>query len=111
VVMDSMDWFDPGAAAAGEQIGKLNRALKLGGRVLLRSAALTPWYIKEFEGLGFQEKRMSARIAGACIDRVNMYASCYILTKVENLPLPTTKIPSPSRDSRDGPVDLEKLEI
>jgi betaine lipid synthase len=69
VVMDSMDWFDPGAEAAGVQIEKLNRALKLGGRVLLRSAALTPWYISTFESLGFQSKRVGARIAGACIDR------------------------------------------
>ncbi|KAJ4296978.1 hypothetical protein N0V88_003894 [Collariella sp. IMI 366227] len=48
VVMDSMDWFDPpppparegkGGVAARRQIGRLNRALKMGGRVLLRSAA------------------------------------------------------------------------
>lgn len=69
VVMDSMDWFDPGAPAAGLQIEKLNRALKLGGRVLLRSAALTPWYIATFEAMGFQPKRVGARIGGACIDR------------------------------------------
>lgn len=69
VVMDSMDWFDPGAEAAGLQIEKLNRALKLGGRVMLRSAALTPWYISTFESLGFQAKRAGARIGGACIDR------------------------------------------
>lgn len=69
VVMDSMDWFDPGSEAAGAQIEKLNRALKLGGRVLLRSAALTPWYIATFESLGFVGKRVGARVAGACIDR------------------------------------------
>jgi betaine lipid synthase len=134
VVMDSMDWFNPGEEAASTQISKLNRALKLGGRVMLRSAALTPWYIATFEGLGFQAKRVGARIAGACIDRfvspfylstqlssyfwefenkanenrVNMYASCYILTKIENLP-PLT--PIDSRSSRDSSVDLEKLEI
>ena len=69
VVMDSMDWFDPGAEEAEKQIRQLNRALKLGGRVLLRSAALTPWYVKTFESLGFQGKRVGARIGGACIDR------------------------------------------
>ena len=69
VVMDSMDWFNPGAEDASRQIEKLNRALKLGGRVMLRSAALTPWYISTFESLGFQAKRHGARIAGACIDR------------------------------------------
>jgi betaine lipid synthase len=69
VIMDSMDWFEPGAATAGAQIEKINRALKLGGRVLLRSAGLTPWYVKEFEALGFQSKRVGARISGSCIDR------------------------------------------
>lgn len=69
VVMDSMDWFDPGAEEASTQIAKLNRALRLGGRVLLRSAAVTPWYIGTFEGLGFQGKRVGVRVAGACIDR------------------------------------------
>ena len=69
VVMDSMDWFDPGSEEAGKQIEKLNQALKLGGRVLLRSAALTPWYIATFESLGFVAKRVGARTGGACIDR------------------------------------------
>jgi len=110
VVMDSMDWFDPGSEEAGKQIEKLNRALKLGGRVLLRSAALTPWYIATFESLGFQGRRVGARIAGACIDRVNMYASCYILTKIENL-APDTPRASASLSGRNSSIDLEKLEI
>lgn len=69
VVMDSMDWFDPGSDAAVQQIEKLNRALKLGGRVLLRSAGRKPWYIDEFEKLGFVAKREGVRENGACIDR------------------------------------------
>ncbi|KAL2211688.1 hypothetical protein CC79DRAFT_1329000 [Sarocladium strictum] len=92
VVMDSMDWFDPGAPAAAAQITKLNRALAMGGRVMLRSSALSPWYVKVFESHGFSPKRHGARIDGACIDRVNMYASCWICTKVENLPPPTPEM-------------------
>jgi betaine lipid synthase len=76
VVMDSMDWFDPGSDAAAQQIIKLNRALKIGGRVLLRSSALTPWYIREFDSHGFAGKCVGSRTKGNCIDRVNMYASC-----------------------------------
>ncbi|KAK3934060.1 hypothetical protein QBC46DRAFT_90500 [Diplogelasinospora grovesii] len=106
VVMDSMDWFDPGSAAAASQITKLNRALKMGGRVLLRSSALTPWYIKEFESHGFQGKRVGNRIPGECIDRVNMYASCWICTKQENLPPPTPEMES-SRE-RVGSVDMDE---
>jgi betaine lipid synthase len=86
VVMDSMDWFDPASDAAGRQIGQLNRALKMGGRVLLRSAALEPWYLKQFEERGFRAERKGARGEGECIDRVNMYASCWICTKVGHLP-------------------------
>ncbi|QSZ29575.1 hypothetical protein DSL72_004091 [Monilinia vaccinii-corymbosi] len=111
VVMDSMDWFDPGAEAAELQIRKLNQALKIGGRVLLRSAALTPWYIATFENLGFSAKRVGARIGGACIDRVNMYASCYLLTKIEDAE-PSTPRSSPlSISRRQGSIDLETLEI
>ncbi|ELQ36482.1 hypothetical protein OOU_Y34scaffold00657g8 [Pyricularia oryzae Y34] len=91
VVMDSMDWFDPkepGVAAA--QISKLNRALKPGGRVLLRSAGLKPWYVEEFAKLGFAPKRVGCRSPETrCIDRVNMYASCWLLTKTGGLPPPT----------------------
>lgn len=89
IVMDSMDWFDPSSNAAARQITKLNRALKMGGRVLLRSSALHPWYISEFEGHGFAGKRVGNRVPGECIDRVNMYASCWVCTKTENLPPPT----------------------
>lgn len=40
---------------------------------------------------------------------VNMYACCYIITKIEDL-TPLTPRAS-TRSSRDGSVDLEKLEI
>lgn len=82
VVMDSMDWFDPGSDAAAVQIGKLNRALKVGGRVLLRSAGLEPWYVRVFEAMGFKAKRVAARLPGSCIDRVNMVSLdsfCHLL--------------------------------
>ncbi|OBT99362.1 hypothetical protein VE01_02523 [Pseudogymnoascus verrucosus] len=87
VVMDSMDWFDPGSQAAATQIAKLNNALKLGGRVMLRSAGKKPWYIDEFEKWGFVAKREGVRENGGCIDRVNMYASCWILTKTKGVPV------------------------
>ncbi|KAI0099213.1 S-adenosyl-L-methionine-dependent methyltransferase [Nemania sp. FL0031] len=105
VVMDSMDWFDPGSEAAASQITKLNRALKMGGRVMLRSAGLKPWYLKEFAKLGFSTKCMGSRKGGACIDRVNMYASCWICTKRENLAPPTPEMGS------IGDVEISSLKI
>lgn len=85
VLMDSMDWFDPGADSATAQITLLNRAMKIGGRVLLRSAALRPWYLATFTTRGFTAECVGQRAEGSCIDRVNMYASCWICTKVEDV--------------------------
>jgi betaine lipid synthase len=69
VVMDSMDWFPPEGKQAVRQIRALNRALKLRGRVMLRSAGLRPWYVDVFEGEGFACKRVAVRVPGSCIDR------------------------------------------
>jgi betaine lipid synthase len=100
--MDSMDWFSPSSTEAPVQIRALNNVLAIHGRVFLRSAGLSPWYIKLFENLGFSAKRVGARLPGTCIDRfvlsenpwqtnanflrVNMYASTWIMTKQEELP-------------------------
>lgn len=86
VLMDSMDWFVPTAPDAESQVKAVNRALKIGGRVLLRSAGLSPWYISKFDENGFSSKRVAARIpAGTCTDRVNMYASTWICTKTAHI--------------------------
>ena len=68
-IMDSMDWFDTRLNTAAKQAQALNHALKIGGRILLRSAGLNPWYIAVFESLGFNARRAAARLPGACIDR------------------------------------------
>ncbi|KAF1850893.1 uncharacterized protein K460DRAFT_273980 [Cucurbitaria berberidis CBS 394.84] len=87
VIMDSMDWFDPQGSEAAYQTKMIHRGLKPGGRVFLRSAALKPWYIAEFEKVGFLARRVGVRTPGSCIDRyltlrgVNMYASAWIITK------------------------------
>lgn len=64
-----MDWFKIGSPEAVQQIRTLNYALKAGGRVLLRSAGLKPWYVTLFEELAFSVRRVSTRVPGACIDR------------------------------------------
>jgi betaine lipid synthase len=86
VLMDSMDWFTSGGPEAPTQVHAVNRALKIGGRVLLRSAGLSPWYVKVFEENGFTGKRVAVRVPkGTCTDRVNMYASTWICTKVRDV--------------------------
>lgn len=52
-----------------KQIQSMNAAMKLGGRVLLRSAGLRPWYIELFEEEGFKAKQVMERTPGAYIDR------------------------------------------
>ncbi|KAJ5899720.1 hypothetical protein N7495_004464 [Penicillium taxi] len=56
VIMASIDWFDLNGVAAVTQITKLNRILKMGGYVLLRSSALRPWYIDILEAYGLSSK-------------------------------------------------------
>ena len=67
--MDSMDWFDPSSNEAAIQIEALNHALKLKGRVLLRSAGMRPWYVSVFGTSGFSTQRVALRLPGTCIDR------------------------------------------
>lgn len=83
VLMDSLDWFDApsnsaingkegnagGSVALRRQIQLLRKAMKVGGRVLLRSAGQFPWYMQLFEEQGFRIKQVSVRTRGACIDR------------------------------------------
>jgi len=83
VIMDSMDWFEAGGAEARKQIKSLNTAMKTGGRALIRSAGRNPWYMRVFEEEGFKAARVGDRSPGACIDRVNMYASAWLCTKFE----------------------------
>ena len=99
VIMDSMDWFLPTApSAAASQIRSLNRALAPGGRVLLRSAAAKPWYLGLFEELGFRAERKTHRCDGSPFtDRVNMYKSCWLCTKITGLP-PRTPESLPETD-------------
>lgn len=87
-----------GQDAAQSQIEAIHRVLRIGGKVLLRSAALKPWYIDLFERMEDEEtglkvwnvKCMGRRENGKCIDRVNMYASCWLLIKIgEVTPTPS----------------------
>ncbi|GME69135.1 unnamed protein product [[Candida] boidinii] len=82
VIMDHMDWFDPEGTDADDEINALYGALAPGGRVLLRSASTAPWYIKNFERLGYKCETAAVRVSGEAIDRINMYASTWVCTKI-----------------------------
>ena len=99
IIMDHMDWFDPQGTDVDEEIQALWLALNSRGRVLLRSASKSPWYIKNFEKFGFSCKAVSARYPGKCIDRVNMYASTWVCQKISTA--------SQSNNRRLSSLDLE----
>ncbi|PGH16626.1 hypothetical protein AJ80_05128 [Polytolypa hystricis UAMH7299] len=115
VVMDSMDWFDPSGEAAGTQAKAFNIALQMGGRILLRSASIKPWYIAVFEKNGFCAHRVGVRFPGSCIDRVNMYASTWICTKTTEVsPFSAKRCISPTlsrRTTSSSSSTVEDLEI
>ena len=85
VLMDSMDWFDERDAKACQKVERqvrlLRKAMKESGRILLRSAGVRPWYLRVFGEYGFMLKRVNVRTPGACVDRVNMYASTWLCVK------------------------------
>ncbi|KIX02343.1 uncharacterized protein Z518_08284 [Rhinocladiella mackenziei CBS 650.93] len=103
ILMDSMDWFNPLENAALEQVIALNKVLKLGGRVLFRSAALRPWYTQIFEKHGFETKCVGRRDSGKCIDRVNMYASTWICIKKTDIT--TSPVINSKKMSTAGSLD------
>lgn len=81
IIMDHMDWFDPNGDDARKEIESVSSCLVPGGRVMLRSAAQYPWYIKTFESCGFTCKPAAIRHSGKSIDRINMYSSTWVCTK------------------------------
>lgn len=81
IIMDHMDWFSKEGSEANEEIEALDGALAPGGRVMLRSASKSPWYIKNFEEFGFKCTPAAVREDGTAIDRVNMYASTWLCEK------------------------------
>lgn len=82
IIMDHMDWFSEDGTDADTEIAALYHALGSGGRVMLRSASEHPWYISNFEKIGFTCEAAAVRTPTHAIDRVNMYASTWVCTKI-----------------------------
>ncbi|KAI5479438.1 betaine lipid synthase [Pseudohyphozyma bogoriensis] len=95
VLMDLQDWFNNSLEYSEDKLAKspceltvliktLHKALKPGGRVFWRSAAIKPWYAELYRREGFKVECIHARPIGGLepIDRVNMYASFYKAVKI-----------------------------
>ncbi|KAF8750783.1 hypothetical protein RHS01_08892 [Rhizoctonia solani] len=84
VIMDHLDWFDPGAKEVEEEVAQLRRVLLPGNAVFWRSAARKPWYCEVFERNGFSLTPLGVRTGPErAIDRVNMYASFWKAVRAE----------------------------
>lgn len=79
VLMDHMDWLD--AQAAQHVAAELAAAVPVGGRIIWRSAALVPPYNQGIAAAGFQVQCLAKADQGY-MDRVNMYSSFYMGTRV-----------------------------
>ena len=75
ILMDHVDWLDEGTAR--EVARALGQHVAPGGRVILRSAAFRPPYVKAIAAEGFEVRRIQGAEQGY-MDRVNMYASFYL---------------------------------
>ena len=97
IIMDHMDWFNPQGTEAYNEIAALKKCLAPNGRVMLRSASTKPWYLETFAELGFDCKPAAIRKLGHLIDRINMYASTWVCTKIDDTVDAEVNIPSRRR--------------
>ncbi|KAL6768795.1 BTA1 [Auxenochlorella protothecoides x Auxenochlorella symbiontica] len=79
ILMDHVDWLS--FPQAEEVAAALGRQVVKGGKVIWRSAALSPPYAPLIAKAGFKVKRVSS-IEEGCMDRVNMYSSFYVAEKL-----------------------------
>lgn len=79
ILMDHLDWNDK--EYVEELCTSLKESLNDSGRAILRSAALHPWYLDTFEGFDFKITNVSNHFDNDLSDRVNMYASCWLVQK------------------------------
>jgi betaine lipid synthase len=78
ILMDHVDWMD--AKYARELAATLAEQVAPGGRVIWRSAALSPWYSRIIADAGF-DVRCLGRSDEGYMDRVNMYSSFYLAVR------------------------------
>ncbi|KAG5716752.1 hypothetical protein E4T56_gene16200 [Termitomyces sp. T112] len=81
LIMDHLDWFNPGSQDAVEEVAEFYRVLATGGMMFWRSASRKPWYNEIFRKAGFDVTPVAIRDGSCAIDRVNMYASFWRAVK------------------------------
>lgn len=79
ILMDHVDWMD--TKSAKEVADTLGQQVLPGGIVIWRSAAQCPPYAEHIKDAGFDVKCVQ-RASDGYMDRVNMYSSFYMATKL-----------------------------
>lgn len=79
ILMDHADWQN--RKQTQELATKLYSHVNFGGKMIFRSAALTPPYFVDLCNAGFDVKCLDTIDREGFMDRVNMYASFYLCTK------------------------------
>lgn len=80
ILMDHMDWMD--AMYIEQLCDALNTSLSKKGRVIFRSSSLNPWFLDVFNEYDFKLTKINCHYsAKPYMDRVNMYASFWLITK------------------------------
>lgn len=80
ILMDHVDWQS--VEQATELSETLYQQMNYGGKLIFRSAAEYPFYADILKQTGFKVKCINRISNNNYMDRVNMYASFYICTKV-----------------------------
>lgn len=80
ILMDHMDWMDEKYINA--LCSALDRSLSENGKVIFRSASLHPWFVDIFvKQYNFVATQISCHSKDNLMDRVNMYASFWVVTR------------------------------
>lgn len=80
VMMDHLDWTDEAYVRTLCDTMRYHMRYSPHSRAILRSASLNPWYIPVFESHGFAATRVSNHLDNPLMDRVNTYASFWVIT-------------------------------
>ena len=79
ILMDHLDWTDHDYVQTLCDTLRYHMRYSVESKALLRSAARVPWYIEVFRRNGFVATRVATRQPDRCMDRVNTYASCWVI--------------------------------
>ena len=80
ILMDHLDWMDECYVNTMCDMLRYHMRYSADSRAIMRSASLYPWYIPVFEKHGLNATRVSNHLDNPLMDRVNTYASFWVIS-------------------------------